>query len=154
MKKLTWIVIIAAVFGLGLLLANIGDNASDIAQAQAAIEAARAAQDAAQAAQIASGGLAAVSMMQSALLALAVLALVAVIGLVVYTVIRSQAKPVMIARRAARVEVLDAPEPAAQIPASTAGDRMDRLVDLMTLQMLSQMQQQKPQIPARWEDER
>ena len=79
-------------FLLLLVLTACGpsDNAVDIAQAQSIIEAARAAQDAAQAAQIASQGLSDVGLGQTLTLVLLILALVILVGLVVYVAIQRQ----------------------------------------------------------------
>jgi hypothetical protein len=66
------------------------DNSIEITRAQGVIEAARAAQDAARAAQIASQGLSDVSRGQTFILVLLTLALVVLVGLVMYIVIQRQ----------------------------------------------------------------
>jgi hypothetical protein len=100
----TWLVI-ATLAGLGFLAysgltyaARLSDNAVQIEQAQAVIQAARAAQDSAQAAQIASAGLGATALVNSLILLLLAitLLLVAAGGLYYLIVIRRQqlqAKP-------------------------------------------------------------
>lgn len=149
MKKLTPYLVLFALAALFVVILNLGSNATDIAQAQAAIEAARAAQDAAKAAQIASGGLAAVSMAQSIALTLALVALLGVIGLGVYVAYKSQSRPAprRLARGEQPVQVITGQQPA-QL---SQGDPMSQLVQLMVLRELREMGS-RPQVQAHRED--
>ena len=95
MTKLIVFIGLSALAALGLLSwsASLSNNAVEIAQAQAAIEAARAAQDAAQAAQIAARGLSAVSVINSLILLVVLAICLALMVLLVYHVIKSGRRP-------------------------------------------------------------
>jgi hypothetical protein len=95
MTKLIVFIGILALAALGLLSwsASLSNNAVEIAQAQAAIEAARAAQDAAQAAQIAARGLSAVSVINSLILLVLLAICLALVVLLGYYVITHRPKP-------------------------------------------------------------
>jgi len=95
MTKLIVFIGILALATLGLLSwsASLSNNAVEIAQAQAAIQAARAAQDAAQAAQIAARGLSAVSVINSLILLVLLAICLALVVLLGYYVITHRPRP-------------------------------------------------------------
>jgi len=137
MTKLIVFIGLSALAALGLLSwsASLSNNAVEIAQAQAAIQAARAAQDAAQAAQIAAAGLSATSLVNSLiLLALVTTLLLLAAGGLYYLVVyrrRPAPQPQWLPGPNARWGKAGAPR-SPSLPAPTSQD----LVNLMLYQQL------------------
>jgi lysylphosphatidylglycerol synthetase-like protein (DUF2156 family) len=84
-------VLILALLGLSILASTLTTRVVEIRQAQGVIKAARAAQDASKAAQIASAGLSMVPVMNSLLLALMVIVLIAIAGMIAYALVKHSA---------------------------------------------------------------
>ena len=156
MKKIGFFIALVLSVLLVVAACGPGDNAVEIAQAQSVIEAARAAQDAARAAQIASQGLSDVGRGQTLILVLLTLALVILVGLVVYIVIQrqiwkhNQAQPKNAGRWMsgpnARWRQVDNPDPYQQLLLQQ---------QMLLIQLLKQSQTEtqdddQPQLPAGW----
>jgi hypothetical protein len=157
-KKLLPYLIGGVIVTLLVTMQQWGNNSVDIAQAQAAIEAARAAQSAAEAAKVAAGGLADVARMNAFLLGVVVLlaaALAVAVGYLWFTrqqalIVeqRTQAKRWLPGPNAGWRKSDELPRPTPQA-AMQAGDPMSQLVTLMVLEKLGAMQQLTDQVRAR-----
>ena len=145
-KKMFW-AIVAVVIGAGLLFAGkISDNATDIRQAQAAIEAARAAQGAAKAAEVAGRGLATVSSTLAFILGGIVFSALAIIGVTLYLRVREWGRGREGAGKwapgpNAQFRRTDVEKKYAPLP---PGDSINQLMQLLVLQQLKNLTPQPP----------
>jgi hypothetical protein len=136
----------AALLALALALTGcVGDNLADIAQAQAAAEAARAAQESARAAQVAAGGLATAVIAPwiiASILAVTVAAWVwAVYILPAMRGVPAPPKTVVIRQRGA--PAMPEAEPLPQLPAGQAGSSLEDVIKLSILASIAQNQRNR-----------